>query len=35
VDGKFSMPLTDFTRSLAYINVETNKPCKPKPKKQN
>ena len=30
VNGVFTMPLTDFTRSIAYIDVEKSKPYKPK-----
>jgi hypothetical protein len=30
VNGVFTMPLVDFTRSFAYMDVENNKPYKPK-----
>ena len=30
VNGVFTMPLTDFTRSFAYMDVENDKPYKPK-----
>ena len=29
VNGVFTMPLTDFTRSFAHIDIENDKPYKP------